>query len=74
MLHSQALDRRPSCVTVKYKESAHKFLLSGGATLTELADFIDVLGAQHESAPISIDVEFERRGVRPALQPPSLSH
>ena len=65
MVHSHEPDRRPSCVTVEYKESAHQFLLSGGATLTELAAYIDVLGAQHDSAPISIAVEFGRVGVRP---------
>ena len=43
--------------SLKFSRNA-KFLLAAGATLTELADCIGVLGAQHDGAPISIDIEF----------------
>ncbi len=48
----------PAHVTVRFGDGAHSFLLLEGATMTELADTISELGAQHDGDPISIDIEF----------------
>jgi hypothetical protein len=58
MLHAHTLNSMPSQVTVKFGDGAKSFLLAAGATLTELADCIGVFGAQHDGAPILIDIEF----------------
>ncbi len=59
MLHTHTRNSLPSQVTVKFNDGADSFLLAAGATLTELADCIGVLGVQHGGAPISIDIEFK---------------
>ena len=59
MPHTQTLDRQPSQVTVRFGDGTHSFLLREGATLTEFANSIGVLGAQHVGAPISVDIEFD---------------
>ena len=51
-------NRQPSKVTVMFGDGAHSFQLRDGATLTELANHIGILGADHDGAPISIDIEF----------------
>ena len=58
MLHTHTLNSWPSQVTVRFGDGAHSFPLREGATLTDLADRIGVLGAQHNGAPISIYIEF----------------
>ena len=58
MLHSHTLNSMPSQVTVKFDDGANSFLLAAGAKLTEFADRIGVVGAQHDGAPIPIDIEF----------------
>ncbi len=64
MVHTHTLISQPSQVTVRFGDGAHSFLLREGATLTELANRIGVLGAQHDGAPISIDIEFSTRRAR----------
>jgi hypothetical protein len=66
MLNSHKLRPQPSHVTVKFGDGVHEFLLTGGATLTELADCVDILGEQHGGAPLSIHVEFHCQGARSA--------
>jgi len=46
-------------VTALFRDGAHSFLLSEGATLAELATQVDDLGASHEGGPIVIHVEFD---------------
>lgn len=58
MLHTPTKSLKSSHVIVRFGDGVHSFLLRDGATLTELADCIEDLGAQHDGAPLSIDVEF----------------
>jgi len=46
-------------VTALFRDGAHSFLLSEGATLAEPATHVDDLGASHEGGPIVIHVEFD---------------
>ena len=71
MLQTQryTLSRQPPQVTVRFGDGAHSFSLRQGATLTELANRIGVLGAQHDGAPISIDIEFKTHGTSSRAQP-----
>lgn len=68
MLTAAKTGPQPSHVTVKFKDGAHTFLLPGRATLTELAGFIEILGAHHAGQPISVDIAVakpsQRRGSR----------
>ena len=64
MLHTHTLNSQPSQVTVWFGDGAHSFLLREGATLTELANCIGVLGAEHDGAPISVDIEFNSSRAR----------
>ncbi len=70
MLHTytHTFTQKPSLVTVKFSDGAYSFLLRDGATLAELADRIEVFGAQHDGFPISIDVEFIAPGSRSPAQ------
>ena len=56
-----AFRRHVTHVTVKFDDGDHVFLFPRNATLTQLADFIGALGAQHISKPISIDVAVASR-------------
>lgn len=58
MLHTHTRNSNPSHVTVRFDDGAESFPLAAGATLTELVDYIGVLRAQHDGAPISIDIAF----------------
>ena len=68
MLHSPAFKSQTSHVTVQFVDGAHSFLLSAGATLTELADRIGALGAEHDGDPISIDIAFSAPRAEPKVQ------
>ena len=68
-VHTHALDPQLSQVTVRFGDGAHSFLLREGATLTELANRIGLLGAQHDGAPISIDIEFKATRAGSMVQP-----
>ncbi len=57
-----------SRVTVQFGDGAHSFHLSAGATLTELADRIDAIGAEHDGGPISIDIAFRALRAGPKVQ------
>ena len=61
MFYSHTGKSQPSQVTVKFGDGTNSFQLEAGTTLAELASRISVLGAQHNGAPISIDIQFERR-------------
>jgi hypothetical protein len=49
--------RQPQ-VNVQFGDGNHAFVLHDGATLTDLAQSIDGLEAQHGTAPISIQIAF----------------
>ena len=51
--------QQPSHVTVRFNDSVHSFPLSKDATFFDLADCIDILGAQHAFAPLSISIAFD---------------
>lgn len=67
--HPHKLNSQSSQVTVRFGDIAHSFLLRSGATLTELANRIGLLGAQHDGAPTSIDIEFYSPRARAVAQP-----
>ena len=68
MYLSPTIKSQLSHVTVQFGDGAHSFLLSAGATLTELADRIGAIGAEHDGGPISIDIAFSSPHAWPRVQ------
>jgi hypothetical protein len=64
--------RQPQ-IKVLFEDGAHYFLLRQGATLSELADQIEVLRSSHADAPLAIHVEFDISNFWPRLSVPSAS-
>jgi len=61
----------PPHVMALFKDGADSFLLSRGATLAELAEFIDELGSRHSGAPVAVNVQFDPPGLRIMAREPS---
>jgi hypothetical protein len=49
-----------------FNDGAESFSLSKGATLAQLAEFIDELGSRHDGAPVAVNVQFVPPGL-PAM-------
>ncbi len=60
MLNAQIPHSQLTSVTVDFGDRVHQFQLAGGATVTELADFINDLGILHGGPPVSNQVAFQR--------------
>jgi hypothetical protein len=65
--------RRPQ-VNVQFGDGHHAFVLHDGATLTDLAQSIHGLEAQHGAAPISIQIAFGSAKSRTKLPEPRDQH
>jgi hypothetical protein len=65
MLSTHSISPRRPSVMVRFGDGTHSFMLPEGATLSELANRIDVLGAQHQRAPISVHVHVDRQCAPP---------
>jgi hypothetical protein len=61
----------PPHVMALFNDGADSFLLSRGATLAELAEFIDELGSRHGGAPVAVNVQFDPPGLRIMAREPS---
>jgi hypothetical protein len=59
-------------VKVLFEDGAHCFLLHQGATMSELADRIDVLRLKHMDAPVAIHVEFDISNFWPRRKVPAI--
>jgi len=70
----------PPQVRALFNDGADSFLLSRGATLAELAEFIDELGSRHGGAPVAVNVQFDPPGLRimaresSRMAPPRVKH
>ena len=77
MRNSNVSEPQAAHVTVRFGDGGHEFQFPRNATLTELAGFIDVLGAAHADSLISIDVEVTLQASGSSTQsrsPKSLPH
>jgi hypothetical protein len=59
-------------VKVVFEDGSHCFLLDQGATMSELADRINVLSLKHMDAPVAIHVELDISNFWPRRKVPAI--
>lgn len=57
-LRTVRLKSQPSQAIVTFGDGSHAVALRRGATLADLAEYIDDLGAHYDGTPLSIDIVF----------------